>query len=53
MSNTTLRKNQKSQLNDTGIDQQKLRAFASELVKDIHTQDDLADLSASLVKMTH
>ncbi len=52
MSNTTLRKNQKNQLNNTGINQQKLRAFAGELAKDIHTQDDLADLSASLVKMT-
>ncbi len=52
MSNTTLRKNQKNQLNNTGINQQKLRAFAGELAKDIHTQDDLAELSASLVKMT-
>ncbi len=52
MSNTTLRQNQKNQLNNTGINQQKLRAFADELAKDIHTQDDLADLSASLVKMT-
>ncbi|WP_066046126.1 IS256 family transposase [Bathymodiolus septemdierum thioautotrophic gill symbiont] len=34
------------------MNQQKLRAFAGELAKDIHTQDDLADLSASLVKMT-
>jgi transposase-like protein len=39
-------------LNNTGINQQKLRAFAGELAKDIHTQDDLAELSASLVKMT-
>ena len=38
MSNTTLRKNQKNQLNNTGINQQKLRAFAGELSKDIHTQ---------------
>jgi type IV secretory pathway protease TraF len=52
MSNITLRKNQKNQLNNTGINQQKLRAFAGELAKDIHTQDDLAELSASLVKMT-
>ena len=52
MSNTTPRQNQKNQLNNTGINQQKLRAFADELAKDIHTQDDLADLSASLVKMT-
>jgi hypothetical protein len=36
-----LRKNQKNQLNNTGINQQKLRAFAGELAKDIHTQDDL------------
>ena len=28
MSNITLRKNQKNQLNNTGINQQKLRAFA-------------------------
>ncbi|WP_420481085.1 transposase, partial [Bathymodiolus thermophilus thioautotrophic gill symbiont] len=34
------------------MNQQKLRAFAGELAKDIHTQDDLAELSASLVKMT-
>jgi hypothetical protein len=32
MSNTTLRKNQKNQLNNTGINQQKLRAFAGELL---------------------
>ena len=38
MSNITLRKNQKNQLNNTGINQQKLRAFAGELAKDIHTQ---------------
>lgn len=52
MSNTTINKQAKQQLNNTGINQQKLRAFAGELAKDIHTQDDLADLSASLVKMT-
>lgn len=47
MSNTIIKKQTKQQFNNTGIDQQKLRAFASELAKDIHTQDDLADLSAS------
>jgi putative transposase len=52
MSSTILRNTTKKQLNNTGINQQKLRAFADELAKDIHTQDDLADLSASLVKMT-
>ncbi|MBA5248993.1 MAG: hypothetical protein FE834_05590 [Gammaproteobacteria bacterium] len=52
MSNTIINKRAKQQLNNTGINQQKLRAFASELAKDIRTQDDLADLSASLVKMT-
>jgi transposase-like protein len=52
MSNTIINKRAKQQLNNTGISQQKLRAFAGELAKDIHTQDDLADLSASLVKMT-
>nr|WP_201339576.1 transposase [Isorropodon fossajaponicum symbiont] len=51
MSNTIPR-NKKKQLNNTGINQKKLRAFADELAKDIHTQDDLADLAASLVKMT-
>ena len=43
MSNTTLRKNRKNQLNNTGVNQQKIQAFANELAKDIHTQDDLAD----------
>ena len=52
MSNTITNKRAKQQLNNLGINQQKLRTFAGELAKDIHTQDDLADLSASLVKMT-
>lgn len=52
MSNTTINKQSKQQLKTTGIDQQKLQAFARELAKDIHTQDDISDLSASLVKMT-
>lgn len=37
MRNTTLRKNRKNQANDTGVNQQKLRAFAEELAKDIRT----------------
>lgn len=52
MSNTIPKNNSKNQPDSTGINQQKLRSFATELAKDIHTQDDLADLSASLVKMT-
>ncbi len=35
--NTTLRKNRKNQANDTGVNQQKFRAFAGELAKDICT----------------
>ncbi|WP_459819032.1 IS256 family transposase [Galenea microaerophila] len=34
------------------MDQEKLKAMAAELAKDIKTQSDLSDLSASLLKMT-
>jgi len=36
----------------SNIDQEKLKAMAAELAKDIKTQSDLSDLSASLLKMT-
>jgi transposase-like protein len=36
----------------TQLDQEKLKAMAAELAKDIKTQSDLSDLSASLLKMT-
>ena len=47
MSNTNTLKNNKSNIN-----QDKLRSFAQELAKDVKTQDDLADLSSALLKMT-
>jgi transposase-like protein len=36
----------------SNVDQEKLKAMAAELAKDIKTQGDLSDLSASLLKMT-
>jgi elongation factor P--beta-lysine ligase len=47
MSNTNTLKTNKS-----NIKQDKLRSFAQELEKDVKTQDDLADLSSALLKMT-
>lgn len=35
----------------SNIDQEKLKAMAAELAKDVKTQSDLSDLSASLLKM--
>ena len=52
MSNTTTKEQNKQQSQTAQINQQKLRAFAGELAKDVRTQDDLSELSASLVKMT-
>ena len=52
MSNTTTNKQIKQSSKNTGINQQKLRAFAGELAKDVKSRDDIAELSASLVKMT-
>ena len=36
----------------SNIDHSKLQALAIDLAKDIKTQDDLADLSSTLLKMT-
>jgi elongation factor P--beta-lysine ligase len=47
MSNTNTLK-----INKSNINQDKLRSFAQELTKDVKTQDDLADLSSALLKMT-
>jgi len=35
-----------------GFPQEKLQAMAEELAKDIHTEDDIADLSRALLKLT-
>mgnify|MGYP005654396729 FL=1 len=47
MSNTNTLK-----INKSNINQDKLRSFAQKLAKDVKTQDDLADLSSALLKMT-